>query len=110
MRIVTWVVRLALFVVMLGFALSNTELVSLHFFGIPEFTWRAPFVLFLLLFFGAGALVGVASAIPALFRQRRQIGRLQKESARAQADARAAAVLNDAALSQGARESGFRGL
>lgn len=109
MRIVTWLVRLALFVVMLGFALSNTESVSLHFFGIPEFTWRAPLVLFLLLFFGAGALVGVAAAIPTLFRQRRQIGQLRKESARALADARAAAVQPDPGLAQGVRESGLRG-
>jgi uncharacterized integral membrane protein len=110
MRVFTWLIRLVLFVVMLGFALSNTESVSLHFFGIPEFTWRAPLVLFLLIFFGAGALIGVASAIPALYRQRRQIGQLRKESARAQADARAAAVQADSTLAQGVRESGLRGL
>jgi lipopolysaccharide assembly protein A len=110
MRLITWLIRLALFLVMLGFALSNTESVSLQFFGIPEFTWRAPLVLFLLLFFGAGALIGVAAAIPTVFRQRRQIGRLRKESTRALADARSAAVHAEQGLSQGVRESGLRGL
>jgi lipopolysaccharide assembly protein A len=110
MRLVTWLIRLVLFIVMLGFALSNTELVSLNFFGIPEFTWRAPLVLFLLLFFGVGALVGVIAAIPTLFRQRRQIGQLRKESARVQADSRAAAVQSDPALTPGVRDSGYRGL
>jgi lipopolysaccharide assembly protein A len=110
MRLITWLLRLALFLVMLGFALSNTESVALQFFGIPEFTWRAPLVLFLLLFFGAGALIGVASAIPTVFRQRRQLGRLRKDSARALADARSAAVHSEQALSHGVRESGIRGL
>jgi lipopolysaccharide assembly protein A len=86
MRLFTWLIRLVLFLVMLGFALSNTESVSLRFFGIPEFVWRAPLVLFLLIFFAAGTFLGVVSSIPAVFRQRRQIARLRKDLARALAD------------------------
>jgi lipopolysaccharide assembly protein A len=71
---------------MLGFALSNTESVSLRFFGIPEFVWRAPLVLFLLIFFAAGTFLGVVSSIPSVFRQRRQIARLRRDLARALAD------------------------
>lgn len=102
MRLLTWLIRLVLFVVMLGFALSNTDSVSLRFFGIPDFVWRAPLVLFLLIFFAAGALVGVLSSMPVVFRQRRQISRLRKESARATTElqqANAAAAAGTAAAS-----------
>ena len=48
MRLISWLFKLGLFLVMMGFALSNTETATLRFFGIPEFEWRAPLVLFLL--------------------------------------------------------------
>jgi lipopolysaccharide assembly protein A len=97
MRLLTWLIRLALFVVLLGFALSNTETASLRFFGIPEFVWRAPLVLFLLIFFAAGAVVGVLSSVPVVFRQRRQIARLRREAARSLADSQQAAAAAAAA-------------
>ncbi len=92
MRLLTWIFRLGLFLVMMGFALSNTDTATLRFFGIPEFEWRAPMVLFLFLFFAAGALVGVIATMPLVFRQRRDIGRLRRDAdAAAKAAARAAA-------------------
>jgi lipopolysaccharide assembly protein A len=120
MRLLTWLIRLALFIVLLGFALSNTDTVSLRFFGIPEFVWRAPLVLFLLIFFAAGAVVGVLSSVPVVFRQRRQIARLRREAARSLAESQqASAVATPAAIvgtgaGQGAvpavvHESGIRG-
>jgi uncharacterized integral membrane protein len=81
MTVLTWFVRLGLFLVMMGFALSNTDTASLRFFGIPEFEWRAPMVLFLFLFFVAGALVGVIATMPAVLRQRWQISRLRRDAA-----------------------------
>ncbi|MFN9773912.1 MAG: lipopolysaccharide assembly LapA domain-containing protein [Burkholderiales bacterium] len=80
MRLLTWLFRLGLFLVMMGFALSNTDTATLRFFGIPEFEWRAPMVLFLFLFFAAGALVGVVATMPLVFRQRRHIGRLRRDA------------------------------
>jgi lipopolysaccharide assembly protein A len=113
MRLLTWLVRLVLFVVMLGFALSNTDTVSLRFFGIPEFAWRAPLVLFLLIFFAAGALLGVLSSMPVVFRQRRQIGRLRKEAARAATDSQQAVATGAgpvAVVPAAVHETGIRGV
>lgn len=81
MRILSWLFKLVLFLVMMGFALSNTETATLRFFGIPEFEWRAPMVVFLLLFFAAGALIGVIATMPLVLRQRRNIGRLKRSAA-----------------------------
>jgi len=81
MRVLTWLLRLALFLVMMGFALSNTDTATLRFFGIPQFEWRAPLVLFLLVFFAAGTLLGVLAAMPMVLRQRRVAARLRREIA-----------------------------
>jgi len=38
-RGLAWLLRVILFLALLGFALSNVEPVSLQFFGIPQFEW-----------------------------------------------------------------------
>jgi uncharacterized integral membrane protein len=78
MRIVSWIFRAILFLAALGFALSNTSVTELRFFGV-DLVWRAPLVIFLLAFFGAGAALGLLAVVPTLFRQRREIGRLRRE-------------------------------
>ena len=80
MRFVAWLFNLLLFLLALGFALSNTGTTELRFFMLgDEAAWRAPLVIFLLVFFVAGAVVGLLAAIPTHFRQRREIGRLRRE-------------------------------
>ena len=81
MRVLTWLFRLALFLVMMGFALSNTDPATLRFFGIPQFEWRAPLVLLLLVFFAAGVLLGALAVMPMVLRQRRVAARLRREIA-----------------------------
>lgn len=78
MRLLSWILKLALFVAALGFALFNTAPVDLHFFG-SAVSWSAPLVIFLLLFFAAGAAFGLLAVVPTLFRQRRELGRLRRE-------------------------------
>jgi putative membrane protein len=78
MRLISWLFRILLFVVALGFALSNTGVTELRFFGV-ELVWRAPLVIFLLVFFAAGALLGLLGVVPTWFRLRREIGRLRRE-------------------------------
>jgi len=81
MRIVTWTIRIVLFLLLLVFAVWNTEPVTLRFwFGQA---WQAPLVLVLLAFFVAGALFGAAAVLGTVLRQRRNIGRLRRD-ARAQ--------------------------
>jgi putative membrane protein len=79
MWLLGWLFWIGLFLVMLGFALSNTDTATLRFFGIPEFEWRAPMVLFLFLFFAAGALLGVIATMPRVLRLRRGIGQVRRE-------------------------------
>lgn len=79
MRALSWLFRVFLFLCALGFALTNQDIATLRFIGSSDFEWRAPLVIFLLLFFAAGAALGLVSIVPTLFRQRREIGRLRRE-------------------------------
>jgi uncharacterized integral membrane protein len=111
MQLLTWLFRLALFLVMMGFALSNTDTATLRFFGIPEFEWRAPLVLFLLLFFAAGALIGVIATMPMVIRQRRSIGRLRREATEAaRTQARTELASGGDLATQGRADIGPRGI
>ncbi|MFN5513161.1 MAG: lipopolysaccharide assembly LapA domain-containing protein [Burkholderiales bacterium] len=75
-----WLLRAALFLVLLGFALSNVEPVSLQFFGIPQFEWRAPLVVILLAVFTAGALLGVLATMSLVMRRHRELSLLRSKS------------------------------
>lgn len=81
MRGFVWMLRAALFLALLGFALSNVEPVSLQFFGIPQFEWRAPLVVILLVVFAAGALLGVLATMPLVMRRNRELSRLRSQAA-----------------------------
>jgi lipopolysaccharide assembly protein A len=72
----------AIFVLALGFAVSNTTLTDLRFWGLDLY-WRAPLVVFLLIFFAAGVAIGLLAVAPTLFKQRRETGRLKKQIAKA---------------------------
>ena len=81
MRVLTWAIRLAIFLFLLAFAARNTDPVTLRFYF--DLAWQLPLVALLLAFFAAGALLGLAAALGALIRQRREIARLERD-ARAQ--------------------------
>jgi putative membrane protein len=83
MRALTWLLRAGVFLLLLGFALSNVEPVTLQFFGIPEFAWRAPLVLILLAVFCSGALLGVLATMPMVLRRNRELARLRAQAGRA---------------------------
>ncbi len=76
MRILTWAIRLALFILLLAFAAKNTDPVTLRFFF--DSAWQAPLVTLLLAFFAAGALLGLTAAAAMLLRQRRELQRLRR--------------------------------
>ena len=76
MRILTWAIRVALFVVLLAFAARNTEPITLRFYF--DLAWRAPLVAVLLAFFAAGVALGLAAMLGSWFSQRREISRLQR--------------------------------
>ena len=75
MRYFNWLLRAMLFLALLGFAVKNDQAVTLHyFFG---YEWHSSLVAVLLLFFTAGAVVGVLAMFPNVLQQRREIARLQ---------------------------------
>jgi len=82
MRIVTWAIRLAVFLLLVAFAAKNAEPVTLRFyFGLAL---EAPLVLVLFACFAAGALFGVLALLMPLARQQRQIAALKKQLASAE--------------------------
>jgi putative membrane protein len=77
MRFLTWAVRLILFIVLLAFAVKNTDPVTLHFYF--DLAWQGPLVVALFAVLALGALFGVAATVGPLMRQRREIARLRRE-------------------------------
>jgi putative membrane protein len=77
MRIVTWAIRLAVFLLLAAFAAKNVEPVSLRFYF--DLAWTAPLIVVLLGFFVAGALFGVLALLGTVLRQRREIYLLKRE-------------------------------
>jgi len=76
MKIISRIIAAVLFVLFFFFALKNTQEVTLHFFLGYERT--DPLVLILLVFFVAGAIIGVLAMTPIVFRYRREVSRLKK--------------------------------
>jgi uncharacterized integral membrane protein len=77
MRYLTWLVRLLVFLVLLGFALKNAEPVTLQFYLGAQ--WQASLALVVLVFFAAGVAAGVEGCFSYIYRQRREILQLRKE-------------------------------
>ena len=61
MAYLTWVVRILLFLVLLGFAVRNLDVVHVHAF--LGYEWQAPLVLVLLAALVLGVLIGVVGAL-----------------------------------------------
>jgi putative membrane protein len=80
-RIVTWAIRLIVFVLLVAFAAKNVEPVTLRFYF--DLTLQAPLVVLLFAFFAAGALFGIAALTGTLLRQRREIAALRRRGAAA---------------------------
>jgi len=77
MHYLTWFVRIVLFLLLLGFAVKNADMVRLqYFFG---YEWQAPLMLILLVFFTLGVAIGVLACLGKIFRQRREIAALKKK-------------------------------
>lgn len=77
MRYFNWVLRVFLFVVLLGFAVKNDQAVTLRYFF--DYEWQSSLVIVLLVFFAAGAAIGVLAMIPGILQQRREIARLKRD-------------------------------
>jgi len=78
MRILYLLLKIVLFLLMLGFAFKNTDSVAVHYFADAQ--WQAPLVLVLLLAFGIGIAAGIMASLGIIVRQRREILDLKREA------------------------------
>ena len=76
MQALIWVLRFFIVVILVWFALKNSQPIDIH--GFPEQRWQAPLVFVLLVVFVAGVVIGLLAWIPTVVRQRREIARLKK--------------------------------
>ena len=79
MRIVTWTIRLVVFVLLVAFGAKNVEPVTLRFYF--DLAVEAPLILIMFGAFALGALFGILALLGRLVRQRRQIQLLRKDAA-----------------------------
>lgn len=85
MRIVTWTIRLVLFVLLAAFGAKNVDPVTLRFYF--DLAVEAPLILVLFGAFAVGVLFGVLALVPTVVRQKRAISGLKREAAAPPADA-----------------------
>ena len=91
MRPLALAVKLALFFIVITFAVKNTDLVTVRYF--LGWEWQSPLIFVMLITFCAGIALGLLAALPKLFRQRREITVLKRgrEAGRKEAGAEAEA-------------------
>ncbi len=73
MRYLGLLAKLLVFLLVLGFALKNSQ--SVVFYSYLGYVWQAPLIVMLGLAFVLGVLTGVLALLPTLFRLRREIGK-----------------------------------
>jgi len=78
MRIVTWTIRLVVFVLLVAFGAKNVEPVTLRFYF--DLALQTPLILALFGAFALGAFFGVLSLLGKVLRQRLEISTLKKRS------------------------------
>lgn len=77
MRYLSWVFRILLFVLLFGFALKNSDPVTVRFYLGAH--WEASLALVVLVFFAIGIAAGAIACFAYIYRQRREILQLRKE-------------------------------
>lgn len=77
MRYVSAFLKASLFVVILSFALVNTDPVTVRYY--LGMRWEAPLVAVLLIALAIGVLLGLLAALTQFVKLRRRIARLERE-------------------------------
>ena len=76
MQPLIWILRFVIVVILVWFAVKNSQEVVLN--GFPEQQWKAPLIFVLLVVFVGGVVIGLLAWIPTVVRQRREIARLRR--------------------------------
>jgi putative membrane protein len=79
MQAFVWIIRLCIVLILVWFAVKNSQDVTIK--GLPGQVWEAPLVFILLSVFVAGVVIGLLAWVPTVVRQRRELGRLRKSVA-----------------------------
>lgn len=77
MRILSLLAKIAVFLLLLGFAVKNTDGITVRYFLGLE--WQAPLAFVLLVTFAIGILGGIATNLLVIARQRRELLALKRE-------------------------------
>ena len=79
MQAFVWFIRLCIVLILVWFAVKNSQDVTIK--GLPGQVWEAPLVFILLAVFVAGVVIGLLAWVPTVVRQRRELGRLRRGAA-----------------------------
>ncbi|MDD5471289.1 MAG: lipopolysaccharide assembly protein LapA domain-containing protein [Sideroxydans sp.] len=78
MRYLSWLLRILLFIALLGFAMKNNEIVSLRYlFG---YEWQAPLVVDLFIFLVIGVVIGMLAMLDTVVRLRSDLAHAHAEN------------------------------
>ena len=77
MRYLSWALKILIFVILLSFALQNTDIVTLNTF--LGYHWQAPLIFIMLTCFVVGAVFGVLASLPYMIKLRRELIITRKE-------------------------------
>ncbi len=76
MKILSWIVRIFVFILLFGLAIKNSTTVDLRFFF--DHAWTMPLSLVILIAFAVGVTVGLTVMLATLVGQRRELGKLRR--------------------------------
>lgn len=79
MRVLVWLLRGLLLLLLTALAIKNSFDVELRFFF--DSHWQAPLSLVVLLAVAGGVAMGMAAVLPTLIRQRRRLAQLERQLA-----------------------------
>lgn len=77
MHYLMWIIKALFFLLILSFALVNTDPVTVRYY--LGYQWQAPLVLVLLVALCAGALIGLLVGLFHVLRLRREVAALKRE-------------------------------
>jgi len=75
MRLLIWLLRIVVFLLLLAFLSRNSGLVEVRLFLVPS--WQLPLAMLMLLFFAIGVLLGASATTATVMRQRREAVKLK---------------------------------
>jgi len=76
-KVLVWLLRAVIFIMLFGLAIKNSGPVELRFF--LNQGWQAPLSLVLLAAFTAGVVIGLGAGLGVWTRQRRELSRLRAQ-------------------------------